>query len=26
LGFKTCGPFGDYTENGVSVFMEKPLG
>jgi hypothetical protein len=26
LGFKTCGPFGDYHENGVSVFMEKPLG
>jgi len=25
LGYKTIGPFGDYGENGVSVFMEKVL-
>ncbi len=24
-GFVRCGPFGDYTENDLSVFMEKPL-
>lgn len=24
-GFTICGPFGDYTENKSSVFMEKPL-
>ena len=25
LGFKDCGPFGDYVEGPHSVFMEKPL-
>jgi len=25
-GFRHCGAFGDYTVNGTSVFMEKPLG
>ncbi len=24
-GFAVCGPFGDYLENGASVFMEKRL-
>ena len=24
-GFTICSPFGDYTENKSSVFMEKPL-
>ncbi|MFP4273802.1 MAG: GNAT family N-acetyltransferase [Paracoccaceae bacterium] len=24
-GFTDCGPFGDYEENGSSLFMEKPL-
>jgi putative acetyltransferase len=24
-GFTLCGPFGDYTSNGTSVFMEKAL-
>ncbi|WP_254871551.1 GNAT family N-acetyltransferase [Pseudooceanicola sp. HF7] len=24
-GFTRCGVFGDYADNGVSVFMEKPL-
>lgn len=24
-GFTQCGPFGAYTENGSSLFMEKPL-
>lgn len=26
LGFTICGPFGNYTENKVSIFMEKALG
>ncbi len=26
LGYHRRGPFGDYTENGSSVFMEKRLG
>jgi len=25
LGFKDCGPFGDYADGPHSVFMEKPL-
>lgn len=25
FGFTRCGPFGDYLENGSSVFMEKAL-
>ena len=25
LGYTRCGPFGDYEDNGVSVFMEKAL-
>lgn len=25
LGYARCGPFGDYVENGSSVFMEKHL-
>jgi putative acetyltransferase len=25
VGFRECGPFGDYTENGNSVFMTLPL-
>ena len=24
-GFEFCDPFGDYTDNQVSVFMQKPL-
>ncbi|KAA2313584.1 GNAT family N-acetyltransferase [Pseudooceanicola sediminis] len=24
-GYTRCGVFGDYADNGVSVFMEKPL-
>ncbi len=24
-GFETCGPFGDYTEAGSSIFMQKAL-
>lgn len=24
-GFTPCGPFGPYTENSSSIFMEKPL-
>lgn len=24
-GFEICGPFGDYSENTTSLFMEKPL-
>lgn len=26
LGYRRCGPFGNYPEDGVSVFMEKRLG
>jgi len=26
VGFSRCGPFGDYEDNGSSVFMQKPLG
>jgi putative acetyltransferase len=26
VGFKECGPFGDYRENGNSVFMSLRLG
>lgn len=26
LGYRRCGVFGDYPEDGVSVFMEKRLG
>jgi putative acetyltransferase len=25
LGYKKCGAFGDYKDDGVSVFMEKEL-
>jgi len=25
FGFEQCGPFGDYTANKTSVFMEKPF-
>lgn len=25
LGYKVCGPFGDYPEHPASLFMEKPL-
>jgi putative acetyltransferase len=25
VGFQNCGPFGDYTDNGNSVFMSLPL-
>jgi putative acetyltransferase len=25
VGFRECGPFGDYAENGNSVFMTLPL-
>ena len=25
-GFAVCGPFGEYVDNGASVFMEKRLG
>ncbi|MEO1001371.1 MAG: GNAT family N-acetyltransferase, partial [Pseudomonadota bacterium] len=25
MGYRRCAPFGDYAENGSSVFMEKPL-
>ncbi|MBV8658470.1 MAG: GNAT family N-acetyltransferase [Burkholderiales bacterium] len=25
-GFGVCGPFGEYVDNGASVFMEKRLG
>ena len=26
VGFRDCGPFGDYTDNGFSVFMSLTFG